>query len=265
MNKKKLLIYGGFLFLIFCYILVTAGAYFFIEQLMFPAPPSSYTDTAEIIKLTTTNGTRISAKYYQNPTAEYTVLYSHGNGEDIGRSEPHTDFIFDAGYSVFIYDYAGYGTSEGMASTSQTLQDIDAAYSYLVNDLNISTSKIIVYGRSIGGGPSTYLATSQPVAGLILESTFTSVYQIATRYPVLLFDRYPNLKLLQKVKTPVLIIHGSTDDRISYLHAQALFNAANKPKRLVTIKDAKHNNLLETDPQSYKEALVFFRQMLQSE
>jgi len=115
------------------------------------------------------------------------------------RLRPILERLHKAGFAVFAYDYQGYGTSQGKPSEQNAYRDIDAAYQYLTAQLKLPSERIIVYGRSTGGGPSVDLASCQRVAGLILESTFTSTFRVITRVPLYPFDKFANLSKISSV------------------------------------------------------------------
>ncbi|MFT0787543.1 alpha/beta hydrolase [Synechococcus sp. H55.10] len=220
------------------------------EQLIFLPRPASYQDGDAILKLTTADGLQISAVYLPNPAATYTLLYSHGNAEDLGDILPRLRKLQQGGFAVLAYDYRGYGTSEGIPSEAGAYKDIEAAYAYL-RDQGIPPGRILLYGRSVGGGPSVYLAAQKPVGGLILESTFVTAFRVLTRIPLLPFDRFDNLSRIAQINCPLLILHGTQDRLIPFWHAEALYQAARDPKRLVPIEGADHNNLLQVAGERY--------------
>jgi fermentation-respiration switch protein FrsA (DUF1100 family) len=220
------------------------------ERMIFLPRPASYQDGEQILKLTTSDGLRISAVYLPNPAASYTLLYSHGNAEDLGDILPRMLSLQRQGFSVLAYDYRGYGTSEGTPSEVGAYKDIEAAYAYLIAQ-GIPPGQILVYGRSVGGGPSVYLAAQKPVGGLILESTFVTAFRVLTRIPLLPFDRFDNLSRIAKIDCPLLILHGTHDSLIPFWHAETLYKAAGDPKRLVPIEGADHNNLLQVAGERY--------------
>lgn len=244
--------------LLLIYLCIAAYAFFFSNRLMFPAPPASYQDTPEILKLTVPGGEKISALYLPNSEARFTILYSHGNGEDLGDGRVRLEDWRRLGFSVFAYDYRGYGTSEGTATEQHAYQDIETAYQHVTNNLNVAPDRLILYGRSIGSGPSVYLATKEKIAGLILETPFTSTFRVVIPFPLLPFDRFANLSRIRDVRVPLLILHGTLDEVVPFSHGQALYQAANQPKTFVVIEGAGHNNLSDVAGDRYGKALKEF-------
>lgn len=248
--------------LAFIYISLGVFAYFFADRLIFQPQPSSYQQTPDLLKLRTADDVNIAAVHLPNPVATYTILYSHGNGEDLGDVRPALEEIRNIGFAVFAYDYRGYGTSEGTPSEQGAYKDIDAAYAYLTQQLKIPPDRIILYGRSVGSGPSVDLATRQPSAGLILESPFTSTFVVMTRIPLYPFDRFPNLSKISSVRVPVLILHGTNDRTIPLSHGKRLFQAANEPKRSLWVEGADHNDVMLIAGAQYPKALREFTQLI---
>jgi len=251
-----------FLIPIFVYIGLVILAWFIPDKLIFRPQKASYLDDSDVIKLRTSGGESISARYYPNPKAEYTILLSHGNAEDIGDIEPLSLYLRDAGFAVLAYDYRGYGTSAGAPSEENSYEDIDTAYRYLTEELRILPGKIILHGRSLGGGPSTDLATRRPVGGLILESTFTTAFRTVTRYPLVPFDKFRNVDKLTVSKCPVLVIHGKEDRTIGFHHGEALFDTAPGMKYSLWVDKAGHNDLVNVAGESYLRAILDFSRKL---
>ncbi len=270
MNKKKLrqLLIGEFSWqrlvrsIIFVYVAIGVWGYFFSNSLIFQPQPATYSDNSEILKLKSANGMLISGVYLPNEQAKYTILYSHGNAEDLGDIRPALQEIQAMGFAVFSYDYQGYGTSGGQPTVERSYQDIDAAYHYLTQTLGIPPNQIIIYGRSVGGGPSVDLAARQPVAGLILESTFVSAFRALTKVPLYPFDKFENLAKIKQVNCPVLVMHGTEDEVVRFWHGQALFAAAPEPKRSLWVEGAGHNDVMWVAGDRYSAALQEFVELL---
>lgn len=247
------------------YLILCAYAYFFSDRQIFLPSASTYTDNPSIIKLETAPNLTISAVYLANPEAEYTILFSHGNAEDLGDNQSFFEQLRSLGFAVFAYDYRGYGTSQGTPSVTGALQDINAAYQYMTQQLKIPPEQIIIHGRSVGGGPSTDLAARENCAGLVLESSFTSIFRVVIPFPFFFFDRFPNLAKIRQVKCPVLIIHGTQDQTIPLSHGQALYTHANPPKSSLWVEGAGHNDLLGVAGSRYSQALQAFAESLSIE
>ncbi len=233
------------------------------DKLIFRPPAPSYQDDSRILKLPTSDGETIAAKFYENDAAAHTILFSHGNAEDIGHIEPFVRLLRDQGFAVLTFDYRGYGLSKGFPSEEKSYKDIDAAYDYLVNDRMIPAERIILHGRSLGGGVVLDIATRKPAGGLILESTFTSAARVLTRIKVLPFDKFDNISKITAVACPVLVIHGKMDNTIPFHHGEELYAAANEPKTHLWIENAGHNNLFYTARETYLIAIRDFSETLQ--
>lgn len=240
-----------FLLILIAYLGLAVYAKIFDYNMIFPIFSIGYKDVQNIIKLNTIDNKSIGAKYLPNINAKYTILYSHGNAEDLGAIEPFLENLQRQGFAVFAYDYHGYGISEGKPSEQNTYNDIDAAYDYLVNNLDIKPERIIVFGFSIGAAPSIDLAIRKKVAALILQGPFLSAYRVVTQIPLLPFDRFNNLAKIDKVHVPVLFIHGTKDHTVPFWHGRKLYDTANSPKYFYWVEGAGHNNLYNIAGQKY--------------
>jgi abhydrolase domain-containing protein 17 len=251
--RSILLIYG-----LLCFY-----GFFLTDRQIFRPQTPSYQDSEEVIKLNSTPEVKISAIYLPNPKAVYTILYSHGNAEDLGDIRPVLTQLQSWGFAVFSYDYQGYGTSQGKPSESAAYQDIEAAYNYLTQKLGISPHKIIVYGRSVGGGPSVELASRKPVAGLILQSTFISTFRTVTVIPIVPFDKFANLNKIKQVNCPILVMHGKIDDVIPFWHGEKLLATAKEPKLSLWVENANHNDFNDVAGQFLPKTLQNFLKLLE--
>ena len=237
--------------------------YMFSDRIIFQPPSPGYHDSEEIIKLTTSDGVRISAVYLPNENATQTILFSHGNAEDLGTVGFRLRQLHDMGFSVLGYDYRGYGTSEGKPTEEGVYRDVDAAYVYLTAELQVPPDQIILLGWSLGGAVAADLASRKPVAGLILESTFVSAFRVVTRAPVP-FDKFKTLDKLDKITCPILVIHGRTDSVIKFWHGEMLLAAAREPKRSLWVDKADHGNVSFVARDDYESALKNFAAEVQS-
>ncbi len=240
------------------YVLVIIFAMSFADSIIFQPQTPFYTDDDSIIKIETSSGEKISAKYFKNEDAEFTILFSHGNAEDLGSSDEFLRELQNAGFSVFSYDYRGYGTSDGTPSEANSYKDIEASYNYLTENLKISPNKIIIHGRSLGGAVSVDLASRTTCGGLIVESSFVSAFRVMTKYKIFPFDKFESINKIKDVKCPVLFIHGKRDSLIPVWHGEALYNEANEPKFSFWIEAANHNDVFQISRDSYLRAIRDF-------
>lgn len=245
------------------YFIMVLYAFLYGDKIIFQPQPSSYRDTGEIIKLHSGDGVEISAVHLHCSDARYTILYSHGNAEDIGHLRPVLEGIRGMGFSVFAYDYRGYGTSSGTPSEKIVYQDADAAYDYLTTTLGIPAHRIVALGRSLGGAVAIDLAARRRLGGLIIESSFVTAYRVITHVPLLPFDKFTSLSKMGTIRCPVLVIHGKKDEVIPFWHGKRLFDEANEPKLYLWVEDGGHNNLFEVAGNRYEQILREFVTMIQ--
>jgi fermentation-respiration switch protein FrsA (DUF1100 family) len=248
---------GNYLAL-FCY------AFFFTEKTIFQPPVTSYKDTEQILKIPSPDGTQIAAIYLRNPHARYTLLYSHGNAEDLGQLRPMLLKLQEMGYSVLAYDYHGYGTTPGTPTEANAYRDEEAAYDYLIKQRGVVANRIVAMGHSLGCAMAIDLASRRPLGGIIVESAFVSADRIVTGIPLLPFDKFQNLAKISHVRCPVLVMHGKQDRVVPFWHGERLFAAANEPKRSVWIEGAGHNDLFEVAGPRYAQALQEFVAQLET-
>lgn len=246
------------------YIFFALYVFFRADSMIFLPQPATYQNTKDILKIPVTDTEKISAVYLPNAQAAYTFLYIHGNAEDLGDVRPMLDRLHSWGFSVFAYDYRGYGSSEGKPSEGNAYRDADAAYRYMTQHLKIPPEQIILYGRSVGGGSATDLASQHSVAGLILESTFTSAFRVVVPFPILPFDKFSNLDKLQKVRCPILVMHGQADQTIPIQHGQTLYASASEPKMSLWVAGAGHDDFTWVAGERHQQALLSFQQLVRA-
>mmetsp|Transcript_70289 Transcript_70289/g.197062 ORF Transcript_70289/g.197062 Transcript_70289/m.197062 type:complete len:259 (+) Transcript_70289:157-933(+) len=200
-----------------------------VSSSLFPVPETSYTASPHWIWLTTAESEVIPA-FFIDRGAKYTLLFSHGNAEDLGHVIGRTTKLSRAlNVNVFVYDYTGYGLSTGVAHEEATYADVQAAFQYLRSVMGIPWEHIVLYGWSLGSGPSVHLASRTPVAGLVLHSAFTSIGRLVLPTTASLpGDVYPNLENIGGVLCPVYIVHGVEDDVTPVWHAHELAGAVRK-------------------------------------
>lgn len=237
------------------YLLLLCVGCFAADWILFQPPRASYGDSEEVIKIPAGDGVTISAIHLPNEQAQFTLLCSHGNAEDLGYYRDTLEAFRDHGFAVFAYDYPGYGTSTGTASEQSCYAAADAAYGYLTEELGVPPERILVHGRSLGGALAIYVASKHPVAGLVAESSFVSVFRVITRVPLLPFDIFASIDRIGQVQCPVLVLHGTRDEVVGFWHGQELFQAAGEPKRCLWVEGGHHNTLMEDAGPAYWAAM----------
>lgn len=217
------------------------------------------------VELITEDGVRLHGWYLPAENESATLLFCHGNAGTIAHRLDSLLLFHRLGCSVLIYDYRGYGKSEGRPFEQGTYADAASAWNYLVTTKKKSPQEIILFGRSLGAAIAAELATRVEPGGLILESAFTSVPDLAAQLypflPVRLLSRfsYNTRARLAAISCPVLIIHSARDEIIPYSHAQELFAAAQQAKELLTISGG-HNDGFLVSGATYTNGLLAFLQ-----
>ncbi len=192
---------------------------------------------------------RIYGWFFDAPNAKHAVLYCHGNGNDISDLPELARLLRDRlDAAVLVFDYRGYGKSEGTPNEAGVIADGLAAQRWLAERTGRTPVDIVVIGRSIGGGVATAIAAEQGAALLVLQSTFTSLPDAAARHypwlPVrwLMKNRFDSLARMACYQGPVLISHGTRDEVVPFEQARQLYDAAAGRKRFVELPEGMHRD-----------------------
>ena len=218
----------------------------------------------EDVWFSSADGTKLFGWYVEHTATSAVLLWCHGNAGNIINRLDNLRELYRIGLSVFLFDYRGYGRSQGRPSEEGLYQDAIGAYDYLTRTRMIRPERIVLFGRSLGAAVAGELAAQKPAAALILESPFPSVEAVAKFHygglPVhwllgaefRLIDRLPHLSL------PKLIIHGDRDDIIPLELGRRVFEAAKSPKEWYVIQGADHNNTYQVGGGAYVLRLATF-------
>jgi fermentation-respiration switch protein FrsA (DUF1100 family) len=206
-------------------------------------------------QLTSADGTRIYGWYFSAENEEDgesgggVILFFHGNASNLAnRYETLVELSRSSGMDVFAIDYRGYGKSQGAPSEDGLYQDGRAAWDYLVDERGFSPENIVIFGKSLGGAVATHLATEVDAAGLVVQSSFTSVPDM-TRYAMPIVPRFAvrtkmnSVGRVNQLDCPKLFIHGDEDIVIPFVVGEKLAEAAAHPKEFLVVKSAGHNDL----------------------
>ncbi|MCY7332217.1 MAG: alpha/beta hydrolase [Pseudanabaena sp. CAN_BIN31] len=271
--------------LFFAYIGLAITLYIGQSNLVY-MPSKDVIETPETVGIKFTN-VQIKTKDNVNLTAWFVpakdndrigkgvILFCHGNGGNISNRVSYLPIFKELGLATFLFDYRGYGKSEGSPTESGTYSDVEAAWQYLTQEKQIPPQKIIIYGESLGGAIASYIAQTTSLqdlqntaGGLILASTFTSISDRASElYPFLPIRwlsrfSYNSIDRLPTIKIPVLIIHSTDDEIIPFNHGDRNFQAANQPKKLVKLR-GDHNGGFLDSLETYRAGLNKFIQKTQ--
>lgn len=195
-----------------------------------------------------------------SPTS-HTLLYLHGNAATISGNAGRAVAFDKLGLNVFLFDYRGFGNSQREFPNEQRVyEDADAAWNFLRDARRLQPRDIVIYGSSLGGSIATELARRHPdAAGLVLESTFTSIAELSraqhrfTLMPLglLLHQRFDSPGKVSQVRMPILIIQGGADRQVPPPMARELYNAAAGPRQLLMIPQGGHETNAQADPATY--------------
>lgn len=269
MVSKLLLVIG---FLTFLYIALVILVYLGQSRLVY-FPTSAIDATPDLISLSyedvwlqTEDGERIHGWYLPKEDAKWTVLMLHGNGGNISHRLQTLDLLNKIGVNTLIIDYRGYGRSEGTPSEQATYQDALAAWAHLTEH-RTSAEFVVVFGRSIGGAVAVWLAASVNPKGLILESTFSSVVDMAEHhYPFLPVRyiskfKYDSLSLAPSIRVPTLMLHSRQDTIVPFDLGLKLYEALPANKSFIEMRGG-HNDGYHVSGQSYINGLKNFIESL---
>jgi fermentation-respiration switch protein FrsA (DUF1100 family) len=195
----------------------------------------------------------------------FTLLWLHGNGGNISSRLAWLRLLRSAlPWHVLLVDYQGYGRSEGRPSEQNTYRDARVALTYLQAREAVDPARLVYYGESLGGAVAAHLASEAPPACLVLQSTFTSLLELARlHYPFLpvgtfLRSRYATLETIGQIAAPVFVAHGGQDEIVPVEQARRLYAAASEPKQLYLVEQASHNDFIDLAGPAYFQALGEF-------
>ena len=226
-------------------LLVAQFLFFPSKRLNFS--PSQFQLNAEEVRFQNGSGQPLHGLFFPGPR-DRTLLFFHGNAGNIGDRLDKIRVLKKIGWNIFIFDYRGYGGSEGFPTIDGIIEDSEAALRYLTGIRKIPNEEILLFGESLGGAPASRLGSREPFGGLILESTFTSLRDMAKSvYPFVpaaaVPDAYRSLDHLRTIKSPLLVMHGTADEIIPFEMGKKLFEAAPHPKRFYPVRGAHHNDV----------------------
>lgn len=237
--------------------------------------PEGSWDTVELegvpredVWFTAVDGARVHGWFFDTPGARKTILFSHGNTGNITGRLTYLRLLIQAGVAVLIYDYRGYGRSDGEPTVRSICEDGVRAFDYLVQERGVRPAEIVLYGESLGTAVACEIAAERSCSAIILQSGFSSLKKIGEDqipitklYPQVLFPK-PFLNTADRMAArqgyPLLVIHGNKDLVVPFSHAEEVFARASEPKRLVQLPECAHSDIWCTAPEYYVRAVREF-------
>ncbi len=234
-------------------LLISFLKYYEKKGIYFPSKRIDLTPNAiglefEDVYFLSADGTELNGWYVPaEEDSQLTVLFCHGNAGNISHRIELIDMFHKLGLNVFIFDYRGYGRSQGSPGEEGLHSDAYAAYKFLLDNQNIDEGSIVVYGKSLGANLSIELCSKVRPAALISESAFTSALDMGKKlFPFLplkwlITVKYDALSKIESITVPKLIIHSEDDEIIPFQHGRRLFEAAPEPKEFYPMRGG-HND-----------------------
>jgi len=238
------------------FVVLTAYLYFYQKSFVFfpvkelAASPDQLGLGYEDIFIDVTSGERIHAWYFPNETTsnepKRAVLFCHGNAGNISHRLPTAQLLAELNVAALLFDYRGYGRSDGRVGETEAYADARAAFDWLVNEKGFAPEEIIIFGRSLGGAVAIELATQVKCAGLLVESSFTSVLEMGRKaFPILpigllLKYKFESDEKIGTVACRALFVHSPQDDIIPFEMGRVLYDRAVGPKQFFEIS-GRHN------------------------
>jgi len=246
-------------------------AFSLVDRFVFhPSPgvdllPADVGVAGEEISFEAEDGVRLHGFWLPGDGADRAFLFLHGNAGNASHRLPNAALLSRMGAAVLLVDYRGYGRSEGEPSESGVYADARAGLAELVAR-GVPEERVVVFGRSLGGAVAVNLARGRPLAGLILESTFSSGSDMtrrifgALRFLVAPFtrERFDSAAKIGELRAPLLFFHGDRDEIVPFALGRALFDAAPEPKAFVTIRGAGHDDTVQVGGRPYLERIAAF-------
>jgi len=202
----------------------------------------------EDVSIKTGDNLKLSAWYFPAPDPTHLIMYCHGNAGDIRDWSHAMPPFLELGFSVLLFDYRGYGKSQGKPSESGLYLDGESVWGWVEEKAEEEGIMAVILGKSLGSAVAIHVATQTPPSSLILDSAFTSMREIALTVTPWLPDTmvpelYESLKIVPKLTCSTLVLHGRNDTLVPLAHGQALYDTMTCSKTLTIIDGADHNNV----------------------
>lgn len=248
-NFAYLLVAITFVLLYFRYI-ERRTIYFPMKEI--EITPDAVGLTYEDIYFVTQDGLKLNGWFLLAQDSRFTIILCHGNAGNISHRIEKLQILHNLGLSIFIFDYRGYGKSQGRPSERGLYRDGEAAYNYLVSTHKIEPQNIILYGESLGGAVAIDLASKKDVKALITEGVFSSTRDVARAVypflpPFLVSSSFESARKIRNIRAPKLIIHSLNDEIIPFRLSEKLFESAPQPKKFLKLMGGHNTAFLDSE------------------
>ncbi len=251
-------------FLFYLYYPKIESFFIYYPDSSFDTFPADWHLNYDEVYFDTEDDTRLHGWFFPLKGDTPVILFCHGNAGNISHRLENISLLLDQNLQVFIFDYRGYGKSNGRPSEAGLYRDGLAAYDFLLKIKHIPPERIVLFGRSLGASAAIEISLKRDVRSIIIESAFTSTKEMAKTmflfnvFAFLLPPNYNNLEKIAQVSVPKLIIHGENDKIVPFSMGQKLFDAASQPKYFFPIRRAGHNDTYVFGGGAYFETLAAF-------
>lgn len=232
-----------------------------------PATPKDYGFGYEEVSFESADGTVLNGWFLKarGGEAKGTIVFSHGNAGSIGHHLGFVMWLAEAGYQVFMYDYRGFGKSGGVVDREGMVEDVGAAFDYVLTRADVDAGRVVSYGHSLGGAKSVTALAREKVRGLrgiVIDGAFSS-YQAMARVvggelgASLITDELSPRDFVKQIReTPLLVVHGDGDEVVPIAQGRELFGLANEPKTFFEVKGGRHGDALARDGGVYRKRML---------
>lgn len=232
-----------------------------------PATPAKWGFRYEDVDFKSADGTQLHGWFLKarGDKPKGTVVFSHGNAGSLGHHLGFVMWLAEAGYQVFMYDYRGFGKSGGELNREGMVQDVKAAFRYVLSRPDVRRDSLVSYGHSLGGAKSvTAIAEDCPegLRAIVIDGAFASYRAMAVLVAgqfgadLISDELSPNQSISKITDMPLLVVHGQKDQVVPFAQGQQLFDLANEPKTLFDVKDGSHGDSLSRDAGSYRKKML---------
>ncbi len=252
-----------------CALLILFALFFADRMIFLPQTPDAYWETTrkpdfEEVEMTAADGIKTVSWYLKRDGARCTMIFFHGNAGNLAHRADTARSLAKLGADVLLVGYHGYGKSGGRAGEAAVYDDADTAWRYLTEQRGVSPSKIILFGESLGGAPALELASKRACAGVILQSPFSSIPDMA-RVVIPFFPghwfvrtKMDNVAKIATLTVPKLVIATTRDEVVPYKQSKRVFEAATEPKTFVEFTDCGHNDLFWAHNTEWSKAIGMY-------